>query len=124
MNNKIKFNIIDEPVRDAIIHLHKKNISTNSSEGGGGGRHGTPHFAYIEAKLSRENIRICMEKNFLLKEIYGHNGPSQPLYNGSAFLYGKQTGYYVIGLNRKKLSDRKVKEYFKTLIRHLSIQNN
>jgi hypothetical protein len=100
------------------------NIPTNSSEGGGGDNHGAPDFSYIEAKLTKRNFDICKKYNFLLNKIYSKYGKDDYLFNGSALQYGKKTGFYIIGLNRKNLSDNEITAIFINLIKKLQIQSN
>lgn len=113
---------LDEPVQDAVMMLHQLNIITNSSEGGGTECHGAPDFSYVEAKLSKDNIRICQKYHFLLNKIYSRNGRGDLLFNGSALKYGTLTGFYIIGIFRKHLTDEQVKEKFNFLIKRLNTQ--
>ncbi len=103
---------IDRSVRRIVESLNRMNIITNSSEGGGGKRHATPDYAYIEAKLSEKNKNICQKLNLILDKINSKNDSEDFLFNGSALSYGKRTGYYIIGFNRKKMLDKDVKKIF------------
>ena len=113
---------IDASVKDAVIKLNQLNISTNSSEGGGGPNHGAPDFSYIEAGLSKRNLNICKKYNFLLNKIYSKYSKDDFLFNGSAIQYGKRTGFYIIGLNRKNFSDEQINNIFNNLIKKLQSQ--
>jgi len=113
---------MDRSIREAVIRMHYKNINTNSSEGGGGKRHGASDFAYIEAKLTKKNMDICKKLNILLNKIYSSQSPDDLLFNGSGIDYGKKTGFYIIGFVRKELTDRKVRNKFIELISMLTEQ--
>ena len=115
----VSYQKMDRSIREAVIRLNRINIMTNSSEGGGGQRHGAPDYAYIEAKLSNENIDTCKKLNILLDKIYDKQNSSGLLFNGSALSYGKQTSYYIIGFKRKKLTDKMVKNRFRQYISKL-----
>ncbi|HMB01093.1 MAG TPA: hypothetical protein VKS21_08920 [Spirochaetota bacterium] len=114
--------LIDEPVRKAVLQLNQKNIITNSSEGGGDATHGAPDFAYVEAKISPENITICAVHNFLLDRIYSKLGYDDLLFAASALNYGCQTGYYVIGFKRSNMSNREVEHKFSRITAMLKVQ--
>lgn len=116
------YNKIEFPVREAVVKLNRLNIQTNSSEGGGNDNHAAPHFAYIEAKLSSENLIICQYYNFILDKIYSFLGPDDLLFNQSAKNYAKKTGFYIIGLYRKNLCDTDVIFGFKSIINKLKMQ--
>ncbi len=121
LDNKI-YQSMDRAIREAVKSLNIMDILTNSSEGGGGKRHGAPGYAYIEAKLSEKNKIICQELRLLLDKIHSKENSKDFLFNGSALSYGEYTGYYVIGINRKKLTDSKVKEIFRQYISRLKSQ--
>jgi hypothetical protein len=113
---------IDRSVREAVLMLHRKNILTNSSEGGGGRNHSAPDYAYIEARLSRDNLDLCSRLNLLLDRIHGGPGRTCLLFNGSALSYGRHTGFHIIGFKRDQLTDSRVKKRFRHLIKRLKFQ--
>ncbi len=102
---KVDYKEIEKPVRDFVKALHIKDICTNSSEGGGFG-HAAPEFAYVEAYLTKVNLKIIRKNGFLLDKIY--NWSRKPLFFRSAIKYGEKTGFYLIGFNRKGLTDKEV----------------
>ncbi len=111
LNDK-NYQKIDRAVRRIVESLNRMNILTNSSEGGGGKRHGAPDYAYIEAKLSEKNKNICKKLNLILDKINSKNDAGGLLFDGSALSYGERTGYYIIGFNRKNMLDKDVKKIF------------
>lgn len=115
---------VDGPVREAVVNLNRMNIRTNSSEGGGAPDHGAPDFAYVEARLSGVNLAICQKNRFLLDKVFSPSENGARLFYGSAVSYGRKTGYYVIGMKRRNLSDQEVKERFSRIIRKLRIQDS
>ena len=102
---KVDYHLIDKPVREFVRELHKKNICTHSSEGGGKG-HGAPEFAYVETYLTKENLQHVKRSGFLLDKV--HDQEKRPLFLGSGLKYGAKTSFFLIGLKRDNLSDKQI----------------
>lgn len=115
----VRYNWIERPVRRFVQLLHKKGICTNSSEGGGNRRHGAPDFAYVETYLNKKNLSRAKKEGFLLDMIYGRGGS---LFYGSAVQCGRESGFYVIGICRKGLSDQQTEKKLLRLLPKLSRQ--
>ena len=98
---------LDRPIRDAMQVFRRKGICTNSSEGGGK-QHASPHFAYIEAHLTKENRSIAQNMNVLLRNVTTARGKA--LFLGDGLEYGRKTGFYLVGFQRKGMTDGQVRE--------------
>lgn len=112
---------IEYPVREAIIQMHLKNIFTVISEGGGGFWHGLPDYAYVDAILNNENVKIMREQGFIVPL----NSPGMPNWSKNPLIINKnsKTWKYVrIGFNRKNLTTKEVVAKMHEITKLLNVQ--
>ncbi len=103
---------IELPVRKFLRSIRRKGICTHSSEGGGKD-HGAPDFIYVEAHLTKRNLEIARKNRFLLKKLY--SASKKPLFDGNAIEYGRKTGFYLVGINKKGLTKAEIKKKLSSL---------
>lgn len=116
----VPYQTVDYPVRKFLKRLHEKNICTHSSEGGGHG-HGAPDYAYVEVYLTRKNLSRMKSAGFILDKVFDKKG--RVLFFGSALQYGRKTGFHLLGMNRKGLTDTQVEKRLCNLVPLLEKQN-
>lgn len=103
---------LDAEIREFVGMLQEKGICTNSSCGGGPG-HPTPSWAYVEAHLTSRNAAVALRHGLLPRVIKNFHG--RPLFLGNARLYAARTGFFVLAINRQKLSSREVRRRLRTI---------
>ncbi len=112
---------IEKPAQEGVKKLYSKNIYTYYSEGGCK-YHGYPDYLFVLSRLFNENSEIARRNNFILDSVEHNENKSEII--KLVHPENVDVGYYLLGINRKSMSDKEAGKKFSSLVDMLEMQED